>query len=262
MANTAMDRRYSLMRQQVAETEGQARQQEVEALRRRFASMGAQNSGAALKTEQNVNRAGAQRLQQAYGQLDINRLGEEQAMEEAQKQRDWGSTEAEKGRTFATGERLGGQAFMSGEAEKGRSFATSERLGGQTFMSGEAEKQRGFATSERERGQEFLAGENVLQRQYGTREREASQIFSSAQVDKQLAAQLSNLLKQITAQKDMFNKEYDLNKEIAYFNMYGKGGKPNEGMKNMFDDINKAIMGSGGPGANMASYPSINYSPM
>ncbi len=250
MANTAMDRRYSLMRQQVADTEGQARQQEVEALRRRFASMGAQNSGAALKTEQNVQRAGAQRLQQAYGQLDINRLGAEQTMEEAQKQRDWGSGEAEKQRGWG-----------STEAEKGRTFATSERLGGQTFMSGEAEKQRGFTTEERVAGQTFLAGENVLQRQYGTREREASQIFSAGQLDKQIAAQLQNILKQIGAQKDMFNKEYDLNKEIAYFNMYGAGGKPNAKVKNMFDDINKAIFSCAGPGSNMTAYPSMNYSP-
>jgi len=277
VANSAMDRRYSMMRQQIQDQENEQRQQEIEGMRRRFASMGALGSGAALKSEQKTQQAGVKRLQSAFGQLDIARLGEEQQMEEAEKQRG-----------FMRGEREASQLYGSGEAEKQRGFMTNERLGGQQFLSGENALQRSFMTGERVAGQEFLSGENKTQREfatsereaaqtYGTSEREASETFQSGVIDKQFAQQLSLLMKQLASQegqavalrvlqKEMFSKEFDLNKEIAYFNMYGKGGKPKTNPLSQMGSVTTSDISRGMQNINFSGigggYPTLNYSNM
>ena len=267
-ANSAFERRYSAMRQQVADTEGEARNQEIEALRRRFASMGALNSGAAVKTEQKTQDAGQRRLNQAYGALDINRLAEEQQMEETQKNREFATSERLGGQTFAQGERLGSQTFGAEQANIQRGYQTGERIAGQEFLSGEAGKQREYQTGERVAGQEYLTGENYLQRQFATSERVAGQTFAGLQLDKQLKSTLENLITQIKAaasegnlnrrsSENMFNKEYDLNKEIAYYNMGGKKVTPSV-PKTGADQALYDIMTSGTPSYG-GGYPSSIY---
>lgn len=226
MANSAMDRRYAMLRQQIGEQETQERQQQIESMRRRFAAMGALGSGAAVKAEQQAQEAGAKRLQSAFGQLDIARLGEEQQMEEAEKQ---------------------------------RGFMTSERLAGQEFQTGMLGKQQQYATSEREAAQKYATGERESAQTYGTSERQAAQQWQQGQLEKQFAQQLDMLTKQLKSQEtqasalrklqtEMFAKEFDLNKEIAYYNM---GKNIAVGTK---DDLFGGIMGpwsqpsSGSPG--------------
>jgi len=79
-----------------------------------------------------------------------------------------GATEAERGREYGTSERLGRQEYGTGEREAGQRYGTSERLGRQQY-----------GTSERLGGQEFTSGERGKDRAYGTSEREAAQTFGA-----------------------------------------------------------------------------------
>lgn len=119
-------------------------QQGQEALKRRFASIGQLNSGAAIKQQQIAHQQGAERAERATQNIDLAEAQENQRRKELIEGRQFQSGEAAKQREFITGERLGGQEFAGNQAQLGREFATSERLGGQEFAGGEAQKQRDF----------------------------------------------------------------------------------------------------------------------
>jgi hypothetical protein len=255
MAVSAMDKRYAMLRQNLQQQESTQSQMEQDALRRRFASMGSLGSGAAMKAEQKARDASAQRLMQGQGQLDVARLGEEQALEENQRSREFATAERLGGQTFAaeqaglgrqfqTSERLGGQGFAAEQAGLGRQFATSERLGGQDFSAAQAGLNRAFATSERLGGQEFQTGERrgsqtfasneaMRAREFTKGERIAGQKFTGEQAGLDRVAQAKSVADQLRNSKDIaviqadlqrqiFSKEFELNKIIADWNMGGK----------------------------------------
>ena len=156
--------RYDAMRNRIKQDSSAAAGGDIDAMRRRFASMGGMNSGAAMKQEQMARDSASARADRSIGDIDIQESAEAERLAEAEKQRSYG-----------TSEREASQKFGAGEAEKSRGFATSERLGSQQFGAGEAEKSRGFATSERlgseynttrerQEGQKFAAGESRLNR--------------------------------------------------------------------------------------------------
>ena len=95
--------------------EGQQRQ-----LNRQFASLGNLPSGAAFKIRQQAQVAGERQVSENL--QDVNVL-------QAQTQR--AEREAEKQRTFQTGERIGSQQFAGTQAGLQRGFQTAERLGGE-----------------------------------------------------------------------------------------------------------------------------------
>ena len=83
----AIDRRYNLLQQNLAANESRLAQGEQEALNRRFASMGAQNSGAALKNSQLQGDISNRRLLEGQNALGAAQSGEKQAAIEAANQR-------------------------------------------------------------------------------------------------------------------------------------------------------------------------------
>ena len=89
--------------------------------------------------------------------------------------------EAEKARQFQTSEREAQQSWQSGENALSRAFQTSEREGQQAWQSGENALSRAFQTSEREAQQEYQSGENALSRAFQTSEREGQQAWQSAE---------------------------------------------------------------------------------
>jgi len=252
MAVSAMDKRYAMLRQNLQQQESSQSQAEQDALRRRFASMGSLGSGAAMKAEQKARDASAQRLMQGQGQLDVARLGEEQALEENQRAREFATSERMGGQTFAaeqaglgrqfqTSERLGGQGFAAEQAGLGRQFQTSERLGGQDFSAAQAGLNRAFSTSERIGGQEFSKGERLgaqnfakseagYAREFARGERVAGQEFTAGQAKAERVARSADIVTQLNSQeklaeltrslqKEIFQKEFDINSVVSAYNM-------------------------------------------
>lgn len=153
---------YELQRKRVSQETAATGAQENEALKRRFARMGGGlQGGAYIKAQERLSGMQEQNKQKALESVDI-----QESL--AQEQKD----EAERGRQFARGERLGSQEFASGESAIGRRFASEEAEKGRGWQSGEAEKQRGWQTGERIGAQDFAKGE-----------REGAQAFSSWRED-------------------------------------------------------------------------------
>ena len=87
-ANTdAIQRRYALMQDNLRAGEGSLKQQEQDALSRRFASMGAGNSGAALRNSELASQAADRRFGESRNSLNAAQSGEQQAAQEAMAQR-------------------------------------------------------------------------------------------------------------------------------------------------------------------------------
>lgn len=144
---SALDRRFALAEQRLNQQERGRISEEQDALKRRFASIGATGSGASIKSAQQAEQAGSRRLSQGKGALEIARLGEEQRL-----------GEIESAREFQRGEREAGQLFAGGQAALGRKFASFERAAGQRFAGEQARLGREFTTSEREAAQIFNQG--------------------------------------------------------------------------------------------------------
>jgi len=84
---SAIGRRYAALQSNLKASEQAKASQEQEALNRRFASMGASNSGAALKNQNILGDAAARRLGEQQNGLYAAQSGEEQAATESMRQR-------------------------------------------------------------------------------------------------------------------------------------------------------------------------------
>lgn len=117
---------FELARKRASAQNNAAVQGQQDALKRRFASLGSVNSGAAIKQNQMVAERGQENLAAVNQNIDAAQTAEFGRKAELQANRD-----------FARSERLGSQDFMGSQAELGRKFSTSERLGSQAFAAGE-----------------------------------------------------------------------------------------------------------------------------
>ena len=107
--------RFEIMRQRIQQQGSAAEQNNVEAMRRRFASMGGLNSGAGIRAEQQVKQqVGAQTAQNLEG-VDIQQAQDEAQKAEVEKQRQYATAEREAAQKFAQGERQAGQEFQAGQ---------------------------------------------------------------------------------------------------------------------------------------------------
>lgn len=155
---------YDLQRRRASDEANAANQQQSDALARRFAAQGGLNSGAYIKQQQIASDSAQQNKQKALEAVDINELGARAQQEEAQKQRDFQSSERVASQGYGTGERLGAQDFSGQQAAQQRAYGTSERVGGQDFAGQQAALQRAYGTQERLGAQDFTGGQNAATR--------------------------------------------------------------------------------------------------
>lgn len=104
---------FDVARKRAQQQSRGAIQGQQEALKRRFASMGASNSGAALKQEQLAAEKGQEQLaaqEEAIGAAEQQEASRKGEIADAQK---FQSGEADKARLFAIGERQAGESFQS-----------------------------------------------------------------------------------------------------------------------------------------------------
>lgn len=103
--------------------------------------------------------------------------------------------DAERQRQFQTSERLGEQGFRSGERQAGETFTAGQNDTNRTFQSAEADKGRSFTagqnaedrtfrTNERVGGETFTAGQSKLQRDMQQALQNDQQGFLSGEADK------------------------------------------------------------------------------
>lgn len=220
---------FDVARRRAQEQYGSNLQNRRDALARRFAALGNLDSGARLKQEELAANAEAANLTNANEGIQAAQNAEMQRRREILQGQEYASGEAEKGRKFATGERLGGQQFVGEQGAMQRQFLTGERVGSQEYQTGEAGKQRQFITGERVGSEAAQAQQNELQRGFLTSERQGSQDFQGQQNKLQLDQQerqfrdTLGFSKEQFAEsqrqfKDTFNEEVRVNDANINFN--------------------------------------------
>lgn len=190
---------FDAQRKRAAQENTAAVQTQKDALKRRFASMGALNSGAALKQDQLTEQQGQENL------AKINEGIGAQQIAEGRRQKEIADT-----RDFSRSEREAGQNFAALQAEAQRKFQTGERLGSQDFARLSADDQRRYMTSERLGSQDFARGERTAGQQFARGERLGSQDFSADQA--RMARDLQS--SQFGQQMDMARLNFDEEKRV------------------------------------------------
>lgn len=168
---------YDYARRKATETANTTNQSEQDALKRRFAAMGALNSGSSIKAMQIQTDAAEQRKADALEGINVQEAAAKRAFDQQQQQ----------------------MAFQSGEAAKQRLFGAEESGLGREFQSGEALKGREFQSGEALKGREFQSGESAL-----------SRALQEKQFQTQLAQQNEQFSKQYDQSKYEFEKNYGL----------------------------------------------------
>jgi hypothetical protein len=145
--NDYTQKRFDLIRKRIGQEAESGKQQNQEALQRRFASTGMLGSGAAMKTEQQARTEIDKQRGQAMEGVDVSEMTERGRQAEQAAMMD-----------FAKQERLGSQDFASQQADLMRKFQTGERLSSQKFASAERLGAQGFSKQMQELQQDFQKG--------------------------------------------------------------------------------------------------------
>lgn len=190
---------YDLARKRAAQQNTSAVQGQQDALKRRFASLGSLNSGAAIKQSQLAEEAGQQNLTNANQNIDAAQAQEGQRLNEIKQGQEFSAGQADLQRKFQTGERLGGQDYASIQADLQRKFATGERLSSQDF-----------ANLQRLGSQDFAKGENDA-----NRSQQYQQYLGELQFKQNAASQQQN---QFDAQMSLANKQFTADQATTAFN--------------------------------------------
>lgn len=146
-AAPAAPNQYDLARQRASDSANQSAQSNNDAIRRRFASLGNLNSGAAIKQQQIAQDQANQDKTQQIASIDAAQAGE-------QSQRD-----------FANQQMKAQQDFQAGQS--GLDRAQQEKLQNQgfAFTGGQSALERALQQQMQQSGFAFTGGQNELQRQ-------------------------------------------------------------------------------------------------
>lgn len=111
---------YDYARKKVTEQANQSNQSAQDALQRRFASMGALNSGSSIKQQQLQNEQSEQQKMSALEGVNVQEAQARRTLMQEEQQKEYQSTEAARGRAFGAEEGQVGRDFQSMEAQKAR----------------------------------------------------------------------------------------------------------------------------------------------
>lgn len=197
------------------------KQQANEAIQRRFAQLGMQGSGEAIKQQQVVEQKSQEQLGERFGAID------------AAKQQEQGrQADIQEARQFAVGEREASQKYATGERVASQGFATSERVSGQSFADLMLKKQQAFARGERIDSQAYASEQAAIGREFSDQQQQKQNAFARTLDDiqgqrfsKQLAQSATQFKEQMALEKDAldFNKKM-ANAEANKKDIFGKLG--------------------------------------
>jgi len=224
--------------QRRAEQQAKAQTQEQkDALKRRFAALGAQASGEAIKAEQQAGEAGARRLQTAREGIEFAKLGEQERLDAESRAREFATSERLGSQEFGAGQSALARKFAETQAGLGREFQRGERLGAQEFGAGQAELQRGFLTGERLGAEEFQAGQSAaaLKQQRVLAAAAARDAGNLQQKQLDFAAKESGL--QRSFEQAMFDQEFAEQVRVTDHNIRMGIQAAGQGSPGLFDQL-------------------------
>ena len=237
---------YEVARQRAKQQNNAAVQGQQDALKRRFASLGSINSGAAIKQGQLAAEQGEQNLSAQTENINSAQRAENLRVKELQANRDFAKSErlgsqdfaglqADLGRKFSTSERLGSQDFSKGERIGSQSFVTGERMGSQDFSAGQQDKAQIFAKGERLGGQAFAKDQNDQGREF-----QKAMAQNDMDFKREVAAS-SN--KQFEEQMVLANKQFVEDQATTAFNKAMAEAAANKKDPGMIGGLFKSVLG-------------------
>jgi hypothetical protein len=137
---------FDIARKKAEQQSRGALQEQQDALKRRFASLGATSSGAALKQQQMAAEKSQEQLQSVNEAIGAQESAENLRRQDIQEERQFQKGMAEEGRKFAIAEREAGQGFQAAQTQKQMDF--QDRL--QTWSQSQAAKEFDLAMSQYE----------------------------------------------------------------------------------------------------------------
>lgn len=120
------------------------KQQANEAIQRRFAQLGMQGSGEAIKQQQVVEQKSQEQLGERFGAIDAAKQ-QEQARQ----------ADIQEARQFAVGERVAAQSFSDLMLKKQQAFAMGERIDSQKYAAEQQKLAQAFTASQQDKQNEF-----------------------------------------------------------------------------------------------------------
>lgn len=172
-----------------------AAQEQQDVIQRRFASLGAQGSGAQFGIQQKAaEQAAAQRRN-----VEQDVLGQEVQAMEPDLQRRFAAEQAQLGREYGTQERLGSEKFQTGQLTQQQQFAGEQAKLGREFTTAERLAQQAYGSDEAGKARQFQAGQQLLQNTFASAEAALGRTFSA----EERAAQNKFLAGESAASRDL-----------------------------------------------------------
>ena len=122
MQPQAQASQFDVARKKAEQQSRSALQEQQEALKRRFASLGATSSGAAIKQQQIAAEKSQEQLQGAQEAIGAAETAENLRRSDIKEEREFQRGMAEEGRKFAIAEREAGQSFQAGQTQRQMDF--------------------------------------------------------------------------------------------------------------------------------------------
>ena len=171
---------FDIARKKAEQQSRGALQEQQDALKRRFASLGATSSGAALKQQQLASEKSQEQLQSTNEAIGAQESAENLRRQDIQDERQFQKGMAEEGRKFAIAEREAGQGFQAAQTQKQMDFQNkiqtwSQSQAGKEFDLAMNQYEQDKATTEfNKRLQAITAGKDL-----GLGETDINNLFST-----------------------------------------------------------------------------------
>jgi hypothetical protein len=119
---------YDYIRNKISEQSNASNQTAQDAIKRRFASMGALNSGAAVKQAQLQNESSEKQKADQMQEVSFQEAQARRGLEREEAQKEYQSQEALKGREFSASESGLGRKFTAQQAADSRNFEAEQQM--------------------------------------------------------------------------------------------------------------------------------------
>jgi len=160
---------FDYQRQQAAQSEKAALQGQKDAMARRKAQLGGGPGGALLKSEQVAEDQSARRLADTTAGINAQEQAVAEQRLEAQKQREYGTSERLGAQSWQTGERVGSQGFQKDLQQA--QISSTEGMQAKQIASTEGMQEKQITSAEGMQAKELSSREKMQQLQIGSDEK-------------------------------------------------------------------------------------------
>lgn len=155
--------RFEKAKSQAKQETFASKQAAQEAINRRFAQMGMQGSGAAIKQQSLIDQQSEEELGKRLEGISGMQEQEIARQNEIKQAREFQTKEREASQGYATQERMAGQEYGNLMLQRQQDYATREREAGQGFVSAQTKSAQDYAASQQEKQNTFAKSMDEIQ---------------------------------------------------------------------------------------------------